>query len=186
MNIIKVVGLAVVLLLAAGVCGTAAAEQVDINEIGDVTTGEMVTISGTTNIAPGNRLAVTVTPIGFAPTNKSAPGGAAGTSAGTAVVQKGNATANTWAFEADTTGFEPGEYTVIVEWVEGDATASTKFTVSEATLAMPTATTAPPSTTRPATTTAPARSPTPTAAAPAMPLAVAMAACALAGYLRRR
>lgn len=75
MNIIKVVGLAVVLLLAAGVCGTAAAEQVDINEIGDVTTGEMVTISGTTNIAPGNRLAVTVTPIGFAPTNKSAPGG---------------------------------------------------------------------------------------------------------------
>ena len=184
MNTIRIVGLAVVLLLAAGLCGTAAGEQMDIDEVGNVTAGETVTISGTTNIAPGNHLTVTVTPVGFAPTNKSAPGGAAGTS-GTVVVQEGNATANTWAFEADTTGFEPGEYTVTVEWVEGDATASTTFTVSEAAPAT-TATTAPPVTTAPVTTTAPATSPTPTAAGSLLPVVAAMAACALAGYLMRR
>ena len=184
MTTTRIVGLAIVILLAAGVCGTAAGKQMDINEVGNVTAGETVTTSGTTNIAPGNHLTVTVTPVGFGTTNKSEPGGATGTS-GTAIVQKGNATANTWAFEADTTGFEPGEYTVIVEWVEGDASASTTFMVSEA-APVTTATTAPLATTAPVTTTAPATSPTPTAAGPALPVVAAMAACALAGYLMRR
>ncbi|CVK34670.1 protein of unknown function [Methanoculleus bourgensis] len=80
LNTVRIVGLAVVLLLAAGSCGTAAAQQMDIDEVGNVTAGEMVIISGTTNIAPGNHLTVTVTPVGFAPTNKSEPGGAGGTS----------------------------------------------------------------------------------------------------------
>lgn len=176
--------IAVVLLLAAGACGIAAAQQMSIDKVGNVTVGETVTISGTTNIAPGNHLTVTVTPVGFAPTNKSAPSGAAGTS-GTVVVQKGNTTANNWSFEANTTGFEPGEYTVTVDWVEGDATASTTFTVGGA-VTTTTATTAPPVTTTQAATTAPTSpTPTPTAAGSLLPVAAAMAV-GLVGYLMRR
>lgn len=172
------------LLLAAGVWGTAAGEQMEIREVDNVTAGETVIISGTTNIAPGNHLIITVTPAWFGPTKKSEPGGATGTS-GRVVVQEGNATTNTWVFAADTAGYEPGEYTVIVEWVEGDASASTTFTVSEVAPAT-TATTAPPATTVAVTTTAPARSPTPTAAGPHLHPAIALATCALMGYLRRR
>jgi len=184
MNVRNLAGAVTVLVLAAWICGTAAAQGTTINEIGMVAAGETITISGTTNLAPGNRLIVTVTPVGFESTNKSAPDGAAGAS-GTAVVQEGNATANTWSFPVDTSGFEPGEYTVTVEWVEGNATASTTFTVTEAAAATPTATatvtvtaTAPP-------TTAPEPSPTPTAAGPALPLAAALAVGAI-GYLVRR
>ncbi len=131
MNARRLARVAVVIVLAAWICGTATAEELTVNDPGNVTAGETVTISGTTNIAPGNRLAVTVAPVGFGPANKSAPAGAAGAS-GTAVVEVGNATANTWSFAANTTGFQPGEYTVTVEWVEGDASASTTFTVTAA------------------------------------------------------
>ncbi|WP_221057479.1 hypothetical protein [Methanoculleus chikugoensis] len=179
MNIRRFAGIAAALVIAAWVCGTAAAQQTGIDEIGTVTAGETVTIGGTTNLAPGNRLLITVTPVGFAPTNKSAPSGAGGTS-GTAVVKEGNDTANTWSFDVDTTGFEPGEYSVTVEWVEGDATASTTFTVVEAAPVTPTPTATPAATTPPTTT----ATPTPTAAGPVLP-AAALAA-GLVGYLVRR
>jgi len=165
------------LVLAVWICGTAAAQGTTIDEIGTVAAGETVTISGTTNLAPGNRLLVEVTPVAFG------AGGAGGTS-GTAVVQAGNGTANTWSFEANTTGFQPGEYIVTVDWVEGDATASTTFTVTEAGAATPMATApATTATTPPATTTEPG--PTPTAAGPMVP-AAAMLAAAAAGLLVRR
>lgn len=183
MNVRKLAGVAAVLVLAAWICGTAAAQGTNIDEIGMVTAGETITISGTTNLAPGNHLIVTVTPVGFEPTNKSAPAGAAGAS-GTAVVQEGNATANTWSFPVDTSGFEPGEYTVTVEWVEGDATASTTFTVTEA-AAAPTATGTPAATATTPPTTTPVQSPTPTAAGPAGPLIAVLAVGAI-GYLVRR
>jgi len=183
MNVRKLAGVAAVLVLAAWICGTAAAQETTINEIGMVTAGETITIGGTTNLAPGNRLIVTVTPVGFEPTNKSAPDGAAGAS-GTAVVQEGNATANTWSFPVDTSGFEPGEYTVTVEWVEGEATASTTFTVTEA-AAAPTATGTPAATATTPPTTTPVQSPTPTAAGPAGPLIAVLAVGAI-GYLVRR
>ena len=183
MNVRKLAGVAAVLVLAAWICGTAAAQETTINEIGNVTAGETITIGGTTNLAPGNHLIVTVTPVGFEPTNKSAPDGAAGAS-GTAVVQEGNATANTWSFPVDTSGFEPGEYTVTVEWVEGDATASTTFTVTEA-AAAPTATGTPAATATTPPTTTPVQSPTPTAAGPAGPLIAVLAVGAI-GYLVRR
>lgn len=166
-----------VLVLAAWICGTAAAQGTTIDEIGTVAAGETVTISGTTNLAPGNRLLVEVTPVAFG------AGGAGGTS-GTAVVQAGNGTANTWSFEANTAGFEPGEYTVTVDWIEGDATTSSRFTVTEAGAATSMATTpATTATTPPATTTEPG--PTPTAAGPVVP-AAAMIAAAAAGLLVRQ
>jgi len=178
MNVRRLAGIAAVLVLAAWVCGTAAAQQTSINEIGTVTAGETVAIGGTTNLAPGNRLLIEVTPVGFGPGNASVQGG----TSGTAVVEEGNATANTWSFDIDTTGFEPGEYIVTAEWVEGDATASTTFTVVEAAEATPTPTATPTATT-PSTTMA--TTPTPTAAGPILPAAAALAA-GLAGYLGRR
>jgi len=178
MNVRRLAGIAAALVIAAWVCGTVAAQQTGIGEIGTVAAGEMVTIGGTTNLAPGNRLLVEVTPVGFGPGNASVQGG----TSGTAIVEEGNDTANTWSFEVDTTGFEPGEYTVTVEWVEGDATASTTFTVIEAAATAPTPTVTPAATT-PSTTMA--TTPTPTAAGPALPAAAALAA-GLAGYLVRR
>ena len=178
MNTRRFVGVTAMLVLAACICGTAAAQQMGIDEIGTVTAGETVTVSGMTNLAPGNRLLVEVTPVGFGPGNASVQGG----TSGTAIVQAGNDTANTWSFEVDTSGFEPGEYSVSVDWVEGDATASTTFTISEAATATPTPTATPAATT-PSTTMA--TTPTPTAAGPALPAAAAFAA-GLAGYLVRR
>jgi hypothetical protein len=171
------------LVLAVWICGTAAAQGTTIDEIGTVAAGETVTISGTTNLAPGNRLLVEVTPVAFGPANASAPGGGGGAS-GTAVVQAGNDTLNTWSIAMETAGFQPGEYIVTVDWVEGDATASTTFTVTEAGAATPMATApATTATTPPATTTEPG--PTPTAAGPMVP-AAAMIAAAAAGLLVRR
>ncbi|MDD3069638.1 MAG: hypothetical protein PHX88_00415 [Methanoculleus horonobensis] len=178
MNLRRFAGIAAALVLAACICGTAAAQQTGIDEIGIIAANETVTIGGTTNLAPGNRLLVEVTPVGFGPGNASVQGG----TSGTAVVEAGNDTANTWSFEVDTTGFEPGEYTVTVDWVEGGATASTTFTVVEAGAATPTPTGTPAATTPPPTTTA---SPTPTAAGSVLPAATALAA-GLVGYLVRR
>lgn len=174
------------LVLAALACSIAAAQEVTINEIGDVAVGETVVINGTTNIEPGNSLLVNIAAIGFAPSNASAPGGVEGTS-GTAIVEEGDATANIWSFEADTTGFEPGEYIVTVEWVEGDAVASATFNITEGETATPGETeTSPAATpTTPATaTTEP--SPTPTAAGPAAPFAAVFAAAAFGYLLKRR
>jgi len=176
MNVRRFAGIAAALVIAACICGTAAAQQTGIDDIGTVAAGETVAIGGTTNLAPGNRLLIKVTPVGFGPGNASVQGG----TSGTAVVEEGNNTANTWSFDVDTTGFEPGEYSVTVEWVEGDATASTTFTVVEAAPATPTPTATPAATTPPTT----MASPTPTAAGSVLP-AAALAA-GLAGYLVRR
>lgn len=170
-------GVVAAFVIAACICGTAAAQQMGIDEIGSVAVNETVSIGGATNLAPGNRLLVEVTPIGFGPGNASVQGGASGS----AVVEEGNETANTWSFDVDTTGFEPGEYSVTVDWVEGDATASTTFTVVEAGTVTPTPTATPTATTT-ATTLA---SPTPTAAGSALPVTAALAA-GLAGLLVRR
>ncbi|MDD2473917.1 MULTISPECIES: hypothetical protein [unclassified Methanoculleus] len=173
------VGAVITLVLGVWLCCIAAAQGTTIDEVGSVVAGEMVTISGTTNLAPGNRLIITVTPVGFEPTNKSASGRTSGTS-GTAVVEEGSTTTNTWSFEADTTGFEPGEYVATVEWVEGDATASTTFAVTGAAPTTPAVTAVTPSTT------APTQSPTPTAAGPTVPLAAALAIGLTGHVLKRR
>lgn len=172
------VGLAVALVLAACICSAAAAQEMGVGEIGIVAVGETVTIGGTTNLAPGNHLLVTVTPVGFGPTNKSTPAGPGGVS-GVAVVERGEEGANTWSFVVDTAGFEPGEYSVAVEWVEGGATASTTFSVVEAAATTPTVTATPVPTT-------PTAGPTPTAAGPAAPLAAIVAAAAGGCLLKKK
>lgn len=183
MHVRRLARILAVLVLAGWICGTAAAQEMTIDEIGTVAAGETLTVSGTTNLAPGNRLLVTATPVAFGPANASTPSGGGGAS-GTAVVQAGNGTANTWSFAMDTTGFQPGEYIVTVERVEGDATATTTFTVTEAGAVTPTATATVQTTTATMPTT-PEPSPTPTAAGSALPVTAALAA-ATAGLLVRR
>ncbi|MFA7197944.1 MAG: hypothetical protein WC093_01515 [Methanoculleus sp.] len=180
MNVRGLARILAVLVLAGWICSTAAAQEMTIDEVESIAAGETVTIGGTTNLAPGNRLLVEVTPVAFGPGNASVQGG----TSGTAVVEAGNETANTWSFAMDTTGFEPGEYTVTVDWVEGDATASTTFTVVEAGTVAPTATVTVQIT--PPATEAPEPSPTPTAAGSALPVTAAIAAAAAGVLVRRR
>lgn len=177
MHVRRLARILAVLVLAGWICGTAAAQEMTIDEVESIAAGETLTVSGTTNLAPGNRLLVTATPVAFGPANASAPSGGGGAS-GTAVVEAGNGTATTWSFAMDTTGFQPGEYIVTVDWVEGDATATTTFTVTEAATPTTTATT-------PATVT-PEPSPTPTAAGSALPVTAALAAAAAGVLVRRR
>jgi hypothetical protein len=184
MKAFRITGLAIALVLVAWACGTAAAQQMVIDPIGNVTVGENITISGTTNLAPGDQLLVTVSPVAFGPTNKTERVGVTGVS-GTVTVQKGEP-ANTWSFEVDTSQLEPGEYTVTVDWIEGEATATSTLNVVAGTPEVP----ATPTTivTTPATTTAatPTPSPTPTPAASILPVIAMLAACVLAAYLGRR
>ncbi|WP_342677349.1 hypothetical protein [Methanofollis sp. UBA420] len=135
----------------------AAAATLEIGEVGKDPDGTL-TVSGTTNIAPGNELLVDIVSSGFKPTSKDT-GGAFYGSSGTVTVEAGDPY-NTWSYTFEV--LPPETYTITVEWVEGDATASGTFmitneTVSDVTTA---ATTAPP----PATTPVPPATPTPTQA----------------------
>ncbi|MDD4253998.1 MAG: hypothetical protein PHP59_01315 [Methanofollis sp.] len=144
---------AVLLLVQAA----AAAATLEIGEVGKDPDGSL-TVSGTTNIAPGNELLVDIVSSGFGATAKEEAGGFYGTS-GTVTVEAGDPY-NTWSYTFE--GLPPETYTITVEWVEGDATASGTFTITSETVSGVTtaATTAPP----PATTTVPPATPTPTQA----------------------
>jgi hypothetical protein len=101
-----------------------------INPIGDRTIGERFTITGATNLAPGNILMVDITSSSFGPTQKSAGGGFSGVS-GQAAIVPGTGGYNRWSFDVDTSTFRPDEYIVKVSAVTIDATASTIFLVTE-------------------------------------------------------
>jgi len=98
-----------------------------INPIGDKTAGSNFTITGTTNLAPGDNLLIEITSSSYHPTNKNQPSGFSGASGMVKVVAGSGK--NTWSFDVDTSGFTPDEYIVKVSGVEQDATASTTFNV---------------------------------------------------------
>lgn len=175
-----IASLVTLLILCSGACGIATAQTLSVEDLGTVTAGETVVINGTTNLAPGNQLLVTVIPTEFLPLERNRTVEPAGIS-GTVTVESGDPR-NTWSFTVNTGDLEPGNYLVTVEWIEGDATTTTTLTVAAATPSPTTvATTAP--TTAP---TAAAPSPTPTQAAPTVPvLAVLVASLAAALLLRR-
>jgi len=87
--------------------------------------GDIVTITGTTNLAVGDRLIVTVESAGFTPTEKGTGGGFAG-GGGTAVVQPGSPM-NSFSFDVNVSAFPPGEYLVMVESVETGLKESGQF-----------------------------------------------------------
>lgn len=136
---------------------TAAAAPLEIGAVGTDAAGNL-TVGGTTNIAPGNTLLVDIVSSGFAPTSKEEASEFYGAS-GTVTVEAGDPY-NTWTFTTDM--LPPETYTVTVDWVEGEATASGTFTITNETVSgvTTTATTAPPS----ATTPIPPTTPTPTQA----------------------
>jgi PGF-CTERM protein len=135
-----------------------------IDSIGDKEAGSKFTISGTTNVAVGDKLIIDVTSAAFGPTKKTEASGF-GAVSGNVVVEKGDG-ANKWSFEVDASDLKPDQYIVKVECIETDTTATANFNLVEPVETTPTAEV---TTTAPAgevTTTAPAgettTEPTPT------------------------
>lgn len=144
--------------------------RVSIDTPGQVSVGSPFTITGTTNLAPGDTLLVSVTSSGFTPTTKEEAGGFSGTS-GSVRVEPGADGANTWSFLVDTTAFVPGEYIVLVSGVQAEVSDTATFNVVPVTLTpVPVSTPQTPvPTTVPPTTAIPVPSLTPPTTIPATP-----------------
>jgi hypothetical protein len=113
-----------------------------IDPIGDKAAGSKFTITGTTNVAVGDKLIVDVTSAAFGPSKKTEASGF-GSVSGSAVVEKGDG-ANKWSFEVDAAEFKPDQYIVKVECIETETTATANFNVVEADETTPTAELRPP------------------------------------------
>jgi hypothetical protein len=149
----KIVIVAGALLAAVLLAGSAAAQG------GSLTfskNGDIVTISGATNLAVGDRLLVSVVSAAFTPTGKGAGGGFSG-AAGTVTVQLGSPL-NTYHFDVNVSTFQPGEYLVSVESLETSFSTSGQFVLpwTPAPIPVPTS----PATTLATTTTTPPGIPT--------------------------
>ncbi|WP_301663152.1 MEMAR_RS02690 family S-layer glycoprotein [Methanoculleus frigidifontis] len=107
-----------------------------IDPIGNQTPGSTFTITGTTNLAPGDELLIDVTSASFDPMAGVPYIGFSGAS-GAVTVQRG-APNNTWFFEVDASTFRPDEYIVNVESVETGVTCSTTFALGEGPYPTPT------------------------------------------------
>jgi PGF-CTERM protein len=100
-----------------------------IDTIGDKYVGETFKITGTTNLAEGDQILMTVTSSSFQPTEKTQTGEFSGSS-GTVTVQKGD-TYNTFSYDVDASTFKPDEYLVKAESVEPSQSTTTTFNVLE-------------------------------------------------------
>ena len=100
-----------------------------IDTIGDKYVGDTFKITGTTNIAEGDSILMTVTSSSFQPTEKTQTGEFSGAS-GSVTVQKGD-TYNTFSFDVDASTFKPDEYLVKAEAIEPSQSTTTTFNVLE-------------------------------------------------------
>jgi PGF-CTERM protein len=100
-----------------------------IDTIGDKFVGDTFKITGTTNLAEGDQILMTVTSSSFQPTEKTQTGEFSGAS-GTVSVQKGD-TYNTFSFDVDASTFKPDEYLVKAESVQPSQSTTTTFNVLE-------------------------------------------------------
>lgn len=98
-------------------------------QITTYTQGEIIHISGTTNLAAGNELIITIVSLSFTPTAKEKPSGFSGTS-GMATVREEEGR-NIWSFTFDSTGFIPDEYLVTIESIETGQQTQTRFLLLE-------------------------------------------------------
>jgi len=149
--------------------------QALINPIPDHRVGDKFTISGSTNLAVGDKLQVDVYSSSFVPTSKSQSGEYSGAS-GVVEVKQGSNGYNQWSFDIDASAFKPDEYLVKVAGIIQDVTGSTTFNILQQ---LPTTTQVPQTvaTTIPVTTPASAiattpveRTQTPTTTHAALPL----------------
>jgi len=118
-NIVIVAGAILAVVLLAGMAA-AQGGSLTFSKNGDI-----VTISGRTNLAVGDRLLVSVVSAAFTPTEKGTGGGFSG-AAGTVTVQPGSPL-NTYSFEVNVSAFPPGEYQVSVESLETSFSTSGQF-----------------------------------------------------------
>jgi len=100
-----------------------------IDTIGDKYVGDTFKITGTTNLAEGDTILMTVTSSSFQPTEKTQTGEFSGSS-GSVTVQKGD-TYNTFSFDVDASTYKPDEYLVKAEAVEPSQTTTATFNVLE-------------------------------------------------------
>ena len=102
-----------------------------ISPIGDHAVGEKFTISGSTNLAVGDKLQVDVYSSSFAPTKKSQTGEYSGAS-GVVEVTPGSNGRNRWSFDIDASTFRPDEYIVTVSGIIQDVQGSATFNIIQA------------------------------------------------------
>jgi hypothetical protein len=122
---------------------TFAVEEVSLRfSIADIRPGDPLTINGTTNLAAGDSLLITVTSTSFEPTSKSQPSGFSGLS-GQTTVQRGEGGQNTFNFTADTTSLAIDTYQVKVESPDAGASQTATLHVTNETGANVTATATP-------------------------------------------
>jgi hypothetical protein len=158
-----------------------------INPIGDHAVGDQFTISGSTNLAVGDKLMVEITSSSFRPTQKSVGGEFSGAN-GEVTVVPGTGAYNRWSFDVDASGFKPDEYIVKVSGMTIDVTGSTTFNI------LPKQPTTPPTpvatpvvtTLSPVQTTAlPSPAATATQTKAPVPVWIALAACAAAFMVKK-
>ena len=108
-----------------------AVEEATINilPIPDKSVGDTFDVQGTTNLAPGDSLLVTITSSSFEPTDKSQASGFSGVSGSTKVVKGANG--NTFNFTVNAGQFQPDTYDVKVESVEAASSSIATFNVVE-------------------------------------------------------
>ncbi|HPA08812.1 MAG TPA: hypothetical protein PLK36_09880 [Methanoregulaceae archaeon] len=180
-----IVSLFALVILPAGGQITVVPPEVTITDLETYHIGDMITLSGTTNLASGNELLVEVLSQSFGPTQEKTGGDFFGAS-GTTLVQSAPGEKNTWSFSFDTATFGPDTYLVTVTGVTvPNAVATSSFSLVAST---PTQT--PDLTTLPTTqqTTIPTEStppPTTTAGVPVITL-IGMVTLILTGFGMRR
>jgi len=91
--------------------------------------GDVITMTGTTNLAAGDTLQIQVTSASFRPTEKTQDPGFSGASGTFTVVA--TTPLNTWSFTFDSSGFRPDAYLVTVESVETGIRETSIFTLAE-------------------------------------------------------
>lgn len=103
-----------------------------IHPVGDHVVGDKFMITGTTNLAVGDKLQVDVYSSSFSPTKKSQIGEFSGAS-GVVEVMSGSSGSNQWSFFVDASAFRPDEYSVTVKGILQDVTGYTTFNILAAT-----------------------------------------------------
>jgi hypothetical protein len=161
--------------------------QVTLDPLGTYAVGDLVSITGTTNLAPGDQLLIEVTSSSFGPTSKTQSGAFSGASA-TVTVQAGTGGTNTFGYIVTTAGFIPDTYLVQFSGITVPAATATGSFNLVAVTPTPTPTLPPPTTLpTPPPTTVPTTVPTTTTDLPGI-LAVAgvLGVAAVAWALQRR
>ncbi len=102
--------------------------KIKINPIKEHSPGEIIVISGVTNMGTDTNLLVEVTENWFSPTSKEESREFSGIS-GIVPVIAGYDTYNQFSFPADTSGMHPGEYMVRISGISIDVTDSTMMTL---------------------------------------------------------